>query len=163
MSTIETTEAVKVPFHESLRAIADLMEAHPDLPLPRLGDEFATFHYWGNDPQILLDWTKNIGGSFAKNDPKKGSYDRDYYVLTGSKKLGGLTPKILAQRSAVCERVQTGTQKIVHARVAAVKAIPEYTEDRPVYSFDCVPLNKPKETVEFEAVIESFADGLVSA
>ena len=125
-------------YADSLRQLAELMEENSFLPLPSVDNEAITFHYWGDDPQELIDWARAIPGSFAKNDPSESYYDSEYYILTGSVPLGMLTVRILSMRSTVCERVQTGTMAVHHEAVQWKEA---YTEERAVFSYECKPLH----------------------
>ena len=127
-----TTEYV-----HSLRALADLLETHPELPKPVIGYTTVRFDYWGNDPAEVAKLARAIPGTMAKNDPKESSFDEKYYELTSNIKVGKFTVTVSAYRSSVCERVQTGTETVV---VPEVVAVPEHTIERPIYAVNCSPL-----------------------
>lgn len=119
-----------------LRALADLLEQHDELPLPWQGSGAPmTFHflYGGNEKDRLTAAIRAIGGKWTK-DVRDGEYG-DYFDATG--KLRGLSIKLTAYRDAVCERVVKGTETV---DVPAVEAQPSRTETREIVEWVCAPL-----------------------
>lgn len=93
-----------------------------------------------------------IGGRWMKNDPKASTYDDSWYVFTNDQKQAGLKIVLVMERDMVCERVQTGTEKVT---IPAIQAQPERVEERPVYERECKPLFR-----DTEREIDRLADEL---
>lgn len=119
-----------------LRAAADLIDQHPDLPVP-----MVTGYTSGN---VDVDWLiqhdkdqrdtmlrirRTIGGTWEKS-PVSG-----YYQLR--RRIGDLTLIVTADREQVCERVVVGTQTVT---VPAVEAQPERTEEIEIVEWRCEPI-----------------------
>lgn len=97
------------------------------------------FNIWEADgersiQQRILDIRRAIGGTFEKNDPKKSSYDSSYAMLTQN--MGTFDVRILTQRANTCVRKQVSVEMIEHPATEA------YTEERPVFEWDCRALNE---------------------
>lgn len=119
-----------------LREIADLLDAVPDLPTPNIDSDSVTFHLWTDADKEVARFAKAIGGRWHKNDPKANEFEAKYYVLTHDHAFGPYKLRLLAQREAVCNRIQVGTRTVKEeARAASVKEVP-------VYEWECVPLLK---------------------
>lgn len=125
---------------EKLRAAADLIAAHPDLPDPcifgyRNGAVDVTWQLMNNEAtkgdqraaaqQIL----RAIGGKWDK-EPWGDRFDfaQDYR---------GLKLQIYTHREQVCTRRVVGTETVT---IPAVEAKPERTEVVDVVEWDCEPV-----------------------
>lgn len=109
-----TTEAQPDPvaarraaYTAGLRALADLLDAHPELPLP----------YSGNGDAMnfieLGDEARRGAAVFARLMPgkvEKSASDNGQFYLTFT--LHGLRLRWVAQRAQMCERVVTGTREV---------------------------------------------------
>jgi hypothetical protein len=128
------TMSKREQYIERLRKLADLLDAEPALEIPDIdpanGIRFFTV---GAENTALV--AKIFPVSWSKNDPNGSTYDADYYTLTGQ--WLGVQVRVVSSRQGVCERKQVGTEKVVHAYV---KAVQEYTEERPVYEYECTSL-----------------------
>ena len=107
-----------------LRALADLLEANPDLPIPD-GEPDGRFAWniWpdgGDTAARVAAIRRMLPGTFTKNDPASNAFASKYYELTAP--LRGITLAISTYRDAVCERVVTGTREVT-------KTVPVKTEE----------------------------------
>lgn len=106
-------EDQRAAYIRGLRALADVLEAHPEVPVPYHGNQaditISAFLH-SEDPRAELaaaarafpcNWEKAV-----RDDGTYGSY----FDLHG--KLHGLSLRLTAYRDAVCERVVTGTRDI---------------------------------------------------
>lgn len=92
--------------------------------------------------QRILAIRRLLGGSFEKNDPESGSaWDSAYAVLTTQRE--DFEIKLVTDRSFTC------TREVVSVEVIEVPAVEAHTEEKPVYRWNCEPLN---DIVEDEAV-----------
>lgn len=119
---------------ERLRYFADLLEDEPELEIPyQIGTD--QMYFYPGDAEATALVAKLMPTSWKKNDPNASSYDASYYKLTGE--YVGAEVIVMTSREDVCERKQVGTEKVVHAYVAPVM---EYTEERPIYEYECTSL-----------------------
>lgn len=116
---------------DRLRKLADLLESKPELILPYEVQKEA-IRFYPHSAEETATTAKLFPSKWTKNDPKASDYHATYYILTG--KFSGAKVHITTGRDEVCERVQVGTEKVIHAYV---EAIPEHTEERPVYEYEC--------------------------
>jgi hypothetical protein len=111
-------------YAEALRQIADLFEAHPEIPLP---EQMVSCYSLGS---------KEMARAIVK---ALGTSEKDWSVdslIMLRKKFGPIMLRFVGQRGDVCERVQVGT-KLVPAQPAS-PATEEYEE--PVYEYRCSSL-----------------------
>jgi len=119
---------------EKLRTIADLIDAHPDLPLPYVtafstGTTAAAWYLHIGDFNADLPGQKaaaalivsTLGGKWAKSE---GGED---FRLT-QKRDTGLSLEVVVHRAAVCERVVTGSHEVTVPAMPARDAAPERVE-----------------------------------
>lgn len=147
----DITELAAVPdpraeYVAGLRALADLLEQHPDLPLP-YEDKFS----WNVWPHETADVKAEISrirrllpGRFDKRAPDS-EYAAVYFTLTGH--LRGLTLEIATYRDQVCERVVTGQREVTTEVPTATETV-TVTED--IVEWRCHPLlaeDRESETV----------------
>ena len=112
----------RAEYVKGLRALADLIEQHDELPLPTSKIEWAV-HYFGDDDAqktALATIARLLPGKVKKNDPNSSEYNAEYFILKGT--LHGLRVEAWANRSTVCTRVVTGTREVT-------KTVPVKTED----------------------------------
>ena len=93
-----------------MRALMDILEANPGLPLPYQGSQIPmTFHYLGGEDarRDMATAARTIPCSWAKHARE---YDDSpaYLDLTGE--LHGVKIELTAYRDDVCERVVIGTE-----------------------------------------------------
>lgn len=128
-----------------LRAAADLIEAHPDLPAP-----YVTAHTSG--VKVDLAWYLNINDNCVDLADQKATAARIVAAIGGTweklpdtystgftfrQERDGLKLDVQVEREAVCERVVTGTETVT---IPAKPAQPERTETREVVEWRCEPL-----------------------
>lgn len=127
-------------FTDRLRAAADLIEAHPELPAATVfayssGSVDVTWNLMNSDgtkddqrtfAQRIL---REIGGKWRKHPwGDRFDFEREYQ---------GLNLQICTQREQVCERRVVGVETVT---VPAVEAQPERTEERELVEWDCLPV-----------------------
>jgi len=123
-----------------LRAAADLLDAHPDLPTPVV----TSF------PSGTVDIAWQLMNSDVKDDQRRavqqivraigGRWEKREYggdVLYLDQTLDGIKLVIHVTREQVCERVVVGEETV---KVPAVKAQPARTEVREVVEWRCEPV-----------------------
>lgn len=98
-------------YTSGLRKLADLLDQHPDLPLPSVGRGGGTppvrIDFFGDDArEAMAAAARAIPGPLTKRVWGDGAY----FALDAQ--LDGLTVALDAERDVVCERVVTGTRKV---------------------------------------------------
>ena len=135
----ESTEDQRAEYVAGLRALADLIEKNPTLPLPsKRRAEWAFGFAYGSDEArraAIAEAARIIPGRLDKNDPTASDYNAKYYVLTG--KLHGLEIELWAERDQVCRRVVTGTREVTKEIPTAVE---EVTITEEIVEWVCEPL-----------------------
>lgn len=133
-------------FITGLRALADLLEAHDDLPLPYEGAAVPiNWHFLSgpNQRANLAAFVRTVGGSFDKQ-----TFD-SYFGVTGS--IEGLKVSGTAYRDVVCTRIVTGTREVTEQvpDPDALAAVPTTTVTRTedVVDWVCEPLLADREQV----------------
>lgn len=139
MATTEPTVDPRAAYTAGLRALADLLDAHPDLPLPyegRLSPVQLGFHGLEDPAAALAAAARLIPGA------KRKGYDDNYFRLVG--RLHGLQVELWAMREQVCERVIVGTEvrEIEEPDPEAVAALPKVKRTEVVEQVEwrCHPL-----------------------
>lgn len=151
MTTI-TEEIVRASYIDGLRALADVLEDHPEVPLPYHGHgcEISINFLSGPDPRERLaaaarafpcDWRKD-----AWEAPDGGAA---YFDLLG--KLHGLRLKLAAYREAVCTRVVTGTEDREVEEVVTPAVTRTVTKPVEVVQWVCAPVLAPAKDEGTEA------------
>lgn len=126
-----------------LRALADLLEQHDEVPLPFTGSSYS--------PIAISDFLhaedpKGDLAAAARAFPGRLDKDvrDDYFDLRGQ--LGSLHVKFTAYREAVCERIVTGTREVTREVVVPIETrtetVTEVIED---VEWVCAPLLQPVE------------------
>ena len=89
------------------RLLADLLEKHPELPIPYHGPASGTelrIYMLGSDRAAFVDAVRALPGRLDK------SVAADTYVVRAE--LEGIAVEVVAYRKDVCERVVTGTREV---------------------------------------------------
>jgi hypothetical protein len=139
-----TTEATTVhdTLAANLRTAAEIMQAHPDLPIPyittthRGGVEFAwyltiTAEDFAEQKRLARLILRTIGGKW---DKKPGS---EMNFKQGSILDDPISYIVQVSREAVCRRVVTGTEEVT---IPAVEAEPERVETVETVEWICEPV-----------------------
>lgn len=137
-----TDTETRTNYTAGLRALADLLDNNPDLPLPYTGINAAspiTFYVLdaGEDPKgTLAKIARLLPGTVGKTTSGSGQY----FSITGT--LAGLHIDATAYRKAVCERVVTGTREVIvpATRRITVPARPATVETVEDVEWVCSPL-----------------------
>lgn len=105
-----TTDDKRAEYTAGLRALADLLDEHPDLPLPHVGST-DPFDWWlfGDNPKATLATLVRLIPGAKKKQVGEHSGSSWFTVAT---RLHGLHIDINATRAAVCERVVTATREV---------------------------------------------------
>ena len=116
-----TDTETRTNYTAGLRALADLLDANPDLPLPYTGRGSA-LNWIEYDKASAARFAHLIPGTVTKT--ARG----DSIDLEGQ--IAGLKVCFIASREAVCERIITGTHEITTPARPALNlpAEPEHTE-----------------------------------
>jgi len=126
-----TTTDTRTNYTAGLRALADLLDNRPNLPLPYTGSSSAspiTFYALGagqNPKDVLAQVARMLHGTATKTVSASG----DYYSIAGN--FYGLHIDATAYRNAVCQRVVMGTHEVTvpaTAKIPARPAMPAYVE-----------------------------------
>lgn len=137
--TQSTEQTRRAEYIAGLRAVADLLDSAPDLPLPTTPKiEWAVHYYAVSDEAqraVLATIARLIPGRLDKNDPAEGQYAANYFTLSGN--VGGMPVEVWAERPSVCERVVTGTREVTKVVPTATEEV-TVTED--VVEWICTPL-----------------------
>jgi hypothetical protein len=107
-----------------LRALADVLEKHDEVPLPASGRALSINFWTGNPRTAMADAARAFPVTWRKHawEAQSGSA---YFELHGA--LHGLSLELCAYRDAVCERVVTGTETVTETvkDPEALAAVPE--------------------------------------
>lgn len=124
-----------------LHALADVLEANPEVPLPYSGSEpeyarLSIHHLGAGQREAFLATVRAFPGTKAKEV-------RDaYYDVEVS--LHGLHLTITADRATVCERVVTGTRDVTRTvEVPVTTRTEKVTETVEDVEWVCTPLLQP--------------------
>jgi hypothetical protein len=120
----------RTAFTQGLRAVADLIDAHPDLPQPYINaysqggvvEAHWYLHIWADDlteqKATAAAIVSTIGGHWDKNER---TYD-DGLEFTQTR--DGLSLEVVVNRAAVCERVVVGTHEVTVPATPKIPARP---------------------------------------
>ncbi|MFD9949996.1 hypothetical protein ACFWYW_28440 [Nonomuraea sp. NPDC059023] len=104
---MSNTEAERAAYTAGLRALADILDANPDLPLPYDGDGKPLSFIEG-----IAAESRRGAAVFARVMPgpvEKSGTDSQFYLKA---KLHGLRVKWIATREEMCERIVVGTREV---------------------------------------------------
>ena len=134
--------ADRAAYVAGLRALADVLESHPEVPLPYYGTtaEITIHFFGGEDPRSeIAAAARAIPCSWEKDVWESGQ--TAYLDLVGS--LRGLKLKLVAFRDTVCTRRVTGTEE----REVEVEVTPAVTtrvrEQVDIVEWTCSPILAP--------------------
>lgn len=131
----------RTEYTRGLRALADLLDAHPEVPLPFHGTSspIRIYHLSGADQRAEFLATVR---AFPGRKSKEARDGYGYFDVEAA--LHGLTIQITANRSTICERVVTGTREVTREipDPDALAAVPTTTVTETVEDvrWDCRPL-----------------------
>ncbi|MEV0968475.1 hypothetical protein [Microtetraspora glauca] len=97
----------RAEYIKGLRALADILEAHPELPLPYEGDDASLNFIEGNaeeERRGAAVFARVMPGTVRK-EPRG-----EYFDLFAE--IHGVRVQWIARRENVCERVVTGTREV---------------------------------------------------
>jgi hypothetical protein len=134
MTIIDTLPATdreaahRAAYTAGLRALADVLDGHPEVPLPYHGNgcEISVNFLSGTDPRArMAAAARAFPCTWHKDAWETPDGSSAYFDLRGE--LGGLRLKLSAYRSEVCERVVTGTREVTETvpDPEALAAVPE--------------------------------------
>ena len=119
---------------EDLRAVADLIEAHPNLPVPYVtagATRSADVHWFLHISEYSADLAGQKRTAAQIVSALGGKWDKGEnggrYTLT-QERPGGGTLYVTVNRAAVCERVVTGSHEVTMPATPARDAEPERVE-----------------------------------
>lgn len=125
MTTL-TEQEQRAAYTAGLRQLADILDAHPEVPLPYQGSdpEYSrmSFHFLSaENPRAEMAATRRALGVPMEKDGDRG----EYFDLHGN--LAGLYFTLTAFRKDVCERVVVATREVEveEADPEAVAALPK--------------------------------------
>lgn len=135
-----TTDTDRAGYTAGLRALADLLDAHPEVPLPYHGTAARMAIY-----QLSAGREAFAATVRALPGHKRKEVEGDTYRVAVD--LDGLRLEAVAYRETVCERVVTGTREVTRQvpDPDALAAVPTTTVTETVEDvrWDCLPLTAP--------------------
>jgi hypothetical protein len=129
-------KTVHEQYADSLRAIADWYEAHPEIPLP--GDDTLT-NYAVCTREHAESLIRGLGNC-------KKDYDETSFTI--SRRFGVLNVRFYFSRSEVCKKVVVGS-RIEPEQIVPARVIPAHTVD--VVEWECMPVMSLKQIEEVSA------------
>jgi hypothetical protein len=149
MTSTDSTTDPRTAYTAGLRQLADILDAHPDVPLPYEGRVSPiSFAFHGYEVEDHAGELASAARILIPGIREKKADDA-YFRVAGS--LHGLRIECWAMREQVCERIVTGTREVTREvpdpeALAAVptKVVTETVED---VRWECRPLLAP-ETAE---------------
>lgn len=121
------TEEKRADYIEGLRAIADMLETHGDIPLP-VASTFTTFFSGDDAPAQMAAIRRVIGGRWTKT-----ATDSWFWLR---KPFGPHEYDLTAARNIVCQRVVVGTEQVEEPDPEAPKVVVE----KEIIEWRCSPL-----------------------
>ncbi len=127
-----------------LRALADILDQHPEVPLPYHGSHVPmVIHHLGlsdEERDAFRATVSALPGTKTKSTELNGYFDVDAQIA-------GLKVQVTAYRDAVCKRSVTGTREVSREipDPAALAAVPTVTVTETVedVEWNCLPLTAP--------------------
>jgi hypothetical protein len=134
----------RTAYTAGLRALADLLDQHPEVPLPYDGTSTPiTIMHLGTNPA-----TRDAFAATVRAFPGHRSKDADGTYFDVTVDVHGLKVKVTTYRDAVCERVVTGTREVTREvpDPDALAAVPTTTVTETVEDvrWECAPLTAPE-------------------
>lgn len=142
--TNPTEQDARSAYTAGLRQLANILDAHPEVPLPyegsgRMLSQRISFMFYGSDDHrtAMAEARRALGVPVEKDDSVNG-----YFKLTGS--LCGLYFELSTSRESVCERIVVGTREVETEEPdpAAVATLPKVKRTVTVEDVEwrCAPL-----------------------
>lgn len=134
----------RAAYIDGLRQLADLLAAEPTLPLPNTGSfDWYVFdlNSRGSDEAAMADQKSAAAGIVRLLPGSQTKQDgNDLFRFEG--RIGGLETQVVVNRSAVCERVVTGTETVTKRVPDPSVEVPlvEVTETVETFEWRCAPL-----------------------
>ena len=131
----------RAEYTKGLRALADLLDANPDLDLPWEGSHpqygtLSVITLADEGAAQIAAWAKALPGT------KKKEVRDTHFYLKGS--LHGLHMRVIANRDQVCRRVVTGTREVTEEvpDPEALASVPTVTVTKTVEDVEwvCEPI-----------------------
>lgn len=125
MTSTDTTTTIST----QLRALADLIDAHPDLPAP-YATAYSTGHvdaHWYlhlHELEKYLPAQKAAAAAIVRDLGGQWDKEESGNDFRFTQKREGLTLEVVVNRAAVCERVVTGTHEVTVPATPARSALP---------------------------------------
>jgi hypothetical protein len=134
----EAERQKRAAYIDGLRALADILESNPEVPLPWTGASeyseiaISDFLHVENPREALAAAARAFRGVKWDKGVREDATYGNYFDLTG--RLHGLYVRLTANRDAVCERVVTGTREVTETvkDPEALAAVPEIEVTRVV-------------------------------
>lgn len=104
-----------------LRAVADLLEANPDLPPPQVNYDGRVQWFTAHTPADVAAIMRAIPGRWVKNDPAAGSFDEG--TATFTTEFHSAKARISIERGRVCTRVVTGRREVTKTVPVTVEEV----------------------------------------
>ena len=132
--------AVTTQRGDVMRALADLLDRHPEVETPYLDSygydiDFIRFQFTAHAEHATAATAavvKAFPGAFEKR------YSGGYFYMTGT--FAGVPVEIRAMREDVCVAREVGTKIVKQRDPEALKLVPEIEVAVPVYEYDCKPI-----------------------
>lgn len=123
-----------------LRRLADLLEANPEIPLPRGfgANQYNRICWYATSVAEAAAVVKMFGGRWEKNDPNAGDWDADN--LRMHRKLDELEVEVVVSRERVCEKTVVGTKRVKKRVVVQAPVYEERYVDEDEVEFECKSL-----------------------
>lgn len=140
-----------------LRALADLLDANPHVPLPHAGSKISPLsimHLSGYDEESRATeraaFAETVRAFPGQREKRAWAADSGTAYFDVDAQLEGLHVRVTAFRDTVCDRVVTGTREVTReiADPTALAAVPTVTVTETVDDVEwvCQPLLAPGET-----------------
>lgn len=137
----ETEVTPRTQLLNELRTVLDLLEANPDLPLPRGSGKTAwdALTWYSSNPVEAAKLVRALGGRWEKNNPNESEYDAMYLRMRAVLGLE-LHVDVIVSREGVCEKKVVGTERRKVTKVVQPEVTEEVYADVDVIEFECKSL-----------------------
>lgn len=129
-----------------LRGLADLLEAHPEVPLPANGQSFSPMQWVVTSADDQRADLAVIARALPGRVEKEARDDSPYFKLRG--RIAGLHLTAYADRDEVCTATVVGEETVTRTVPDPAAPMVEVTETRNVVQWRCEPLMADREPVE---------------
>lgn len=122
----------RAAYTDGLRKIADLIDEHPELPLP----------FYGADGNSLSWFVYDTAHLALLLDAMEGQRHKDYgtYFADVKGHVAGVLVEAHIPREQVCERRVVGTETVELPDPEALAAVPKIAVERDVVEWTCHPI-----------------------